>query len=165
MIVLCSSPRSGGNWLLKELSDRAGIVGKEYLSKDSYSFIEDVRVHDKLCAKIHPSEVGFDKIVLQSLLNLFSEGHENRVVWLERFDVYAQAESLAGARATGQWFNGSTRGIVEFGQKEIDFMRKEKMFWYKNLFGVPKYKIIYENMLKDIDAEMKSLLNYLEDER
>lgn len=163
MIILCSAPRSGGNWLLKELMDRMGTVGREYLSKDAKFFIEDIRNTNNICVKIHPSEIGFSPTAFQSLVSLLSGSSLSKLVWLERLDTYSQAESLAGARESGNWFSGSTRGIASAGAKELEWSMREKRFWEKELFRKEKYKILYENMIKDVDAEMNSLMYYLED--
>lgn len=162
VILLCSSPRSGGNWLMQEVHDRGFPLGKEYLSKDYKDFAKDFSNKD-FCIKIHPSEINFSKDVFLSVYNVLSSHSEIKILWLERENVIEQAESFAGARESGNWFDGSTRNIVKPNSFHLDQILKEQSFWQQQ-FKDEKYsyhKVVYEHLVKDTEAELDYIERFL----
>lgn len=147
---------------MQEMHNRGFVLGKEYLSKDYKDFAKDFSNED-FCIKIHSSELSFSQDVFLSFYNLLSSHSQIKIVWLERKNVKEQAESFAGARQTGNWFNGSTRNIVKPDTIHIDHILKEQLFWHQQFKddNYSYHKVIYERLVEDTESELDSIEKFL----
>lgn len=158
VLILLSSPRSGGNWLASMLWGRGYPLAKEYLSKD-YRAFEDDFCNDTFAIKLHPSEVRWDSHVMDSIINILGESPV--FIYLTSNNRDEQVDSYAGARLTGRWFDGSTRGMVKPTDGDYDFIRKEHEFWNEYLKGKEYYTVVYEDMVSDTNTVLNNIVNYI----
>lgn len=133
-VVVASTPRAGGNWLLRLLADAGLLGGGEWLTpanrERGYRKLTAARKHDRpYVVKVHPDELWtYD----MTLADVTPGDRPVRYVHLTRQDRDAQAESYAGALATGRWFDGSTRGITT-DPRLVDALAEMNTWWAEHL--------------------------------
>lgn len=83
------------------------------------------------------------------------------LIFLTRRSVKNQAESWAGARASGRWFDGSTRGIAE-DPSLVDEIKHKNAAWRDILKGRSNVaRVTYEQMVADphgVAADLAELM-------
>jgi LPS sulfotransferase NodH len=184
MYMIASTPRSGSTFLGDALTD-AGSFGApfEYLHKrnryrwtarfgsdDMSTLLGQIIAHRTSANGIFGLKAHWNQFAPHADLRLFEpHGGLERVVFIYRRDLAAQAISFLRAVQTWQWESGATPagraryqydGIVHYA-KEI---RRQNQHWsdyFGSGFDLPLLRIVYEDMVADHEAGLRSVAEFI----
>lgn len=161
-LVIAGSPRTGGNWLLRLLNQRGLPLGGEWLHPGNASAMQEAHrlAHNKhlpYVIKMHSNELWEYNIKLE---NVTDRSRPVKYIHQYRINVYDQAESWVGARASGKWMTGSTRGIVKPEPYHLSALIEMNDYWVNNL-PEDRYRLTYESLVDDTKRELDHIMQWL----
>lgn len=184
-LVIASTGRSGSHFLGHILSD-TGLIGSpfEYYHpqniKEWHRRLGTNNVDELTCklkeirtseltgifsTKLHYSQFKF----LGESPEFFESLGNTRFIYIKRKDVLGQAISMVIARQTGQWISDQTANNISpvYSFDEINYELKNILIdnasWehYFNTNGIVPCEIIFEDLLRDTELEIRKIAKYL----
>lgn len=135
--AICTTPRCGAHWLGGLLAARGFGPCDEWVEPRTGN-VPNVANLGWILHHNHRNEVDLDDF--------------DGLIFLTRKSVADQAESWAGARVSGRWFNGTTRGIATAQPWMADEIKTANATWRAELKGRKPLRVTYEQLLADPDG-------------
>jgi Uncharacterized protein conserved in bacteria len=180
--IIATQPRSGSHFLAALLRDtkQAGVPLEYFHKRHWQSWKDRVGADDREALehlfRLRTSPNGqfgvkmhWHQFTVALKLDLESFFHDAKFVYMSRTDLLAQAVSHAIAQQTGVWHSGQKAvGKATFSMEAIDnsiqFLLQERSRWERffAVTGVQPFRILYEDLLRDTDGEMRRLCTFLD---
>lgn len=144
-LIIATTPRTGGNWLMSLLHEAGLPMGGEWATDGVlWDKVQESRIDNvPFVLELHTGEVWLDPAAMPGT------DWSREIVWVHliRNSIEDQAESWAGAKKSGSWFDGSTRGIAPARSEDLNAILEMNLWWESVL---PEHiHVSYESLLVD----------------